>query len=315
MNGTPSLPDRDLPPGRHRQLKEHLMHEIHKNPEPRGTSADRKKWLLPAIGLPAAAGALALALALLISGAPGGTDAPGRGVGTEAGTEGTSPSATAVQLLDRVALAAVAQAPVEIRDDQYIYVSSLVQQHGGQPQDREVWEAVDGSRQGLLRTEGMGDVPLGGSSFNYRYLQTLPTDPEAMLEWLYGQQEEGDEDHDAHQDAYVHIGDLLQESLVPPDVAAALYGAAALIPGVSVIPDAQDAAGRPGIAVSRTDSYNPDRSHELIFDEESLELLGTRNVALTDLDLEDSGPVAAGDVLYSSAVLDRAVVDEVGARP
>ncbi|MFI7272774.1 CU044_5270 family protein [Streptomyces sp. NPDC049879] len=312
MNDTPSLPERDLPPGRHRQLKEHLMQEIHQRPEPDGAPGGRRKWLLPAIGLPAAAGALALAL--VAGGAPGGADAPGGTAGTPTATGDAPPAATAVQLLDQVALAAAAAAPVEIRDDQYVYVRSLEGQGGGQPQEREVWTAVDGSRDGLLRQEGAADVPLSGGSGDYRFLQTLPTGPEAMLEWLYGQREEGDEDHDADQDAYVLLGDLLRESLVPPDVAAALYGAAALIPGVSVVPDARDAAGRHGIAVSRTDSYNPGRSAELIFDEESLELLGTREVALTDLDFEE-GPVAAGDVLGSTAVLDRAVVDEAGTRP
>jgi hypothetical protein len=308
MNDTPSLPERDLPSGRHRQLKEHLMHEIRQTPGPAAAPAGRRRWLLPAIGVPAAAGTLAFAL--FAGGAFGGTDAPRPGGGTE-----TVAGTTAVELLDQAAFAAAAEAPVEIRDDQFVYAGSVVRYDGGQPQDREIWTSVDGSREGLLREEGAEDVPLdSGSATSYRLLQSLPTDPEAMLGWLYDQGEEGDAERDADQDAFVLVGDLLQESLVPPDVAAALYGAAALIPGVTVVPDAQDAAGRPGIAVSREDAYNPGQGHELILDEESFELLGTRSVALTDLALEE-GPVEAGDVLFSSAVLERAVVDEAGARP
>ncbi len=288
------------------------MHEIRQHPEPGGAASGRRKWLLPAVGVPALAGALAFAL--FSGGAVGGTDAPERGVRTEAAPGGASSVVSAVQLLDQAALVAAAEAPVEIRDDQYVYVSSLTQQLGELTRDREVWKAVDGNRVGLLRREGEEDVPLDESDLTYRRLQTLPTDAEAMLEWLYGQQEHMDEERDTHQDAYVLVADLLLESLVPPDVAAALYGAAALIPGVTVVPDAQDLAGRQGIAVSRVSSYNPDRSEELIFDEESFELLGERSVALTDLDFED-GSVAEGEALHASAVLERAVVDEAGTRP
>lgn len=51
------------------------------------------------------------------------------------------------------------------------------------------------------------------------------------------------------QEAFITIGDLLRNTIAPPRVAAALYRAAALIPGVTLIPDATDAIGRPGVAV------------------------------------------------------------------
>ncbi len=51
-------------------------------------------------------------------------------------------------------------------------------------------------------------------------------------------------------EAFTTIGDLLGESIAPPEVSAALYRAAALIPGVTVVPDAVDAAGRHGVAVA-----------------------------------------------------------------
>ncbi|WP_062212970.1 CU044_5270 family protein [Streptomyces sp. NBRC 109706] len=326
MNDNASLPERDLPPGRHRQLKEHLMREIRQTPESDGVRAGRRKWLLPAVGVPVAAGGLALAL--LVGGLPGGSDDPERGRETEAGrtagSEGTD--RTAVQLLTQVADRAAAEAPGDIRDDQYVYVSGVELYLGDESREREIWKAVDGAAEGLLRLSGdEEDIPLepdpmpapgsDGTSSCYRFLETLPTDPEAMLAWLYARQEEGDADHDADQDAFVLIGDLVREALVPPEVAAALYGAAALIPGVTLVPDAVDATGRPGVAVARTDAYNPDTSEELIFDEESLELLGTRTVALTDIDYEDLPPIGAGEVTYASAVLDRAVVDEAGTHP
>ncbi|WP_226961334.1 MULTISPECIES: CU044_5270 family protein [Streptomyces] len=322
----PSLPERDLPPGRHQQLKEHLMREIRQTPEPGGFRAGGRRWLLPAVGLPAVAGTLALVV--LVGGSPGTSDDPERGTETEAGpTAGTGETpGTAVQLLDQAAARAAAEAPADIRDDQYVYVSSVVSYPGEAPQEREVWHAVDGSREGLLRLGGEPeDIPLEpdpvpapgseGTSSCYRFLETLPTDPEAMLAWLYAQQEAGDEDHDADQDAFVLIGDLVGESMVPPDVAAALYGAAALIPGVTLVPDAVDATGRPGVGVGRVDAYNPDQSEELVFDAESFELLGRRTVAVRDIVYEDAAPIRAGETTYATAVIDRSVVDEAGARP
>ncbi|RMI39666.1 CU044_5270 family protein [Streptomyces triticirhizae] len=324
MKDMQSLSERDLPPGRHQQLKEHLMREIHQAPEPGGSRSNGRRWLLPAVGLPAVAGALALVV--LVGGAPGASDDPERGTETEAGPAAGETPATAVQLLDQVATQAAAEAPAEIRDDQYVYVSSVVQYLDEALQEREVWAAVDGTRDGLLRQGGEAeDIPLEpdpvpapgseGMSSCYRFLETLPTDPEAMLAWLYAQQEPGDEDHDADQDAFVLIGDLVGDSMVPPEVAAALYGAAALIPGVTLVPDAVDATGRPGVGVGRVDAYNPDQSEELVFDQESFELLGRRTVAVRDIAWEDAAPIRAGETTYATAVIDRSVVDEAGARP
>jgi hypothetical protein len=73
----------------------------------------------------------------------------------------------------------------------------------------------------------------------YRFLQALPTDPHALLRLI--QQTNG------RQGLYWEfftIGTLLYNA-PPPPVTAALYRAAALIPGVTVVPDATDTIGRP----------------------------------------------------------------------
>jgi hypothetical protein len=46
------------------------------------------------------------------------------------------------------------------------------------------------------------------------------------------------------EEAFTTIGDLLREAIAPPRVSAALYGTAALIPGVVVVPNATTTPGR-----------------------------------------------------------------------
>src|SRR5262249_1566596 len=122
--------------------------------------------------------------------------------------------------------------------------------------NRQIWTSVsDLCRPGLLKENGETDVlrdtvsscPDKGSLNDptYRFLQSLPTDPHALLKVIYEAEEGHGQTPD--QEAFTTIGDLLRESIAPPDVSAALYRAAALIPGVTVVQGARDAIGRPGV--------------------------------------------------------------------
>lgn len=336
----PSLPEADLPPERHRQLREHLTAEVRRAATPSSSPRTGSWSLRPKFAGPAVAGALGLAVltgVTVLGGAEPGTPIGPDGRATYAFAPNVNGDTTdgAVELLERVAFSTKrSSAPEDIRDNQYVYLRSTVANATvgegedankplGPPRQREVWLSVDGTRTGLLREpdaqHGEEEIPLErpalpgepgyDSSTHYRHLQTLPTDPEAMLRWLY---QVGDKaaDRDRDQDAFVLVGDLLQESLVPPEVGAALYGAVARIPGVHLVPDAVNAAGRHGVAVVRSDAYNPAIRDELIFDEKSLELIGTRSVATRDADGAD-----LGEVLFTSAIQERAVVDRPGQRP
>ncbi|MEU8626739.1 CU044_5270 family protein [Streptomyces sp. NPDC048669] len=342
MNDTTSLPEKDLPPGRHRHLKEHLMREIRQTPtgDEDQRAARRRKWLRPAVAGPALAGALTLAViaGIAVTGSDG-TAAPvgkdGRATYAFAPKVNGDTTGGAAELLDRIAtVAAHSPAGDTVRDDQFVYIRSrvaaatvgegvetkLAALHG-----REVWLSVDGTRPGLLREPGGGldneeleHDPAPGrpgyeESTNYRHLQTLPTTTDAMLKWLRSQPDSGGsggEGRNSDQDAFVRVGDLLNESLMPPDVGAALFRAAARIRGVVVVPDAVNAAGRHGVAVTRYDAYNDGVRDELIFDRKTLELIGSRSVATKATD-----SIEAGQVMFTSAVLDRAVVDAKGRRP
>ncbi|MBA0052036.1 hypothetical protein E0L36_14350 [Streptomyces sp. AJS327] len=231
-------------------------------------------------------------------------------------------SEEAVALLEDAALAAEGKRePDGVRDEQFVYVRSRVGYLQGRPDgpprlepvhQREAWLSVDGSRWGLLRERNdtgtmrlEPDTPGVEGNTNYRHLQTLPTDPARMLRWLHRVAEGGESDE---QNAFVLVGDLARESLLPPDTAAALFRAAARISGVTVVSDAVDAAGRRGVAVARE---NDGERVELIFHPKTKTFLGERSVATEDL---SHGP-REGAVTGRSAVLERAVVDRPGQRP
>ncbi|MFC5215684.1 CU044_5270 family protein [Streptomyces coerulescens] len=307
------LPEHDLPPGRHRLLKEHLMTEIRREDRP---ATPRARWLRPALA--AAAVATAVAVTFVVLPSSGGGASAQRPPGT----------ATAA-LLEDIALAAedAGGGYGEIRDDQFVYIDSKVSyasfEEGKkteiQPLHRsEQWTSVDGTREGLIREEGRGRwtteaEPAPGKpgydvSTNYRHLSTLPTDPDEMYEWL---REVGPENSGqvTDQAMFVLVGDLIRDAIVPPEQAAALYRAVARIPGVKVVQDVVDAAGRQGVAITRDDPDNPTRD-EWIFDAKTHEFLGERSVAT-----EDFSDIKRGQVIGNTAILDRAVVDRAAQRP
>ncbi|WP_344599659.1 CU044_5270 family protein [Streptomyces glaucus] len=313
----PELPERDLPPGRHRLLKEHLMTEIRRTgQEP---ARRRNPWLRPALAAAAVATAAAVTVVVL--------PAPSDGTGVRA-TVPAREGATAAFLED-IALAAedAGGAYDEIRDDQFVYVDSKVShtvyEEGRkariQPLHRsEHWTSVDGTGKGLVREEGRGQwstapEPAPGepgyeTATSYRHLSTLPADPDGMYDWLRRTAPEHS-GQETHQAMFVLAGDLIRDAIVPPEQSAALYRAVARIPGVTVVKDAVDAAGRRGVAVARQDPDNPLRD-EWIFDARTHEFLGERTVAT-----EDHAGLRKGAVTSNTAVLRRAVVDEPGERP
>ncbi|WP_411109805.1 CU044_5270 family protein [Streptomyces sp. c-19] len=334
--------ERDLPGRRHQILKDHLLRESRRaGGEGAGLRAlPRRRLVLAAV--PLAAGAVAAvtvatgglldrpsrAVASPTAAAPDAV-ASGRAGGGTASTPATV-------LLDRIATVAASRPAPVVRDGQYVYVVSTVAYSSQSdtdpvmrleaPHRREIWHSVDGGRPGLLRVKGQDvelvtlpeDLPPQGrsggknhrpenasptlNSPTYRYLESLPTDPEALLERIY--RETAGSGPGPDEQAFVTIGDLLREQLAPPEVSAALYRAAARIPGVTVVDDSVDAAGRHGVAVART--HAGERT-EWIFDKNTLEFLGERGVMV-----EDTAWAKAGQITATTAVLNRGISDKAG---
>ncbi|CAL9563129.1 hypothetical protein SUDANB58_04683 [Streptomyces sp. enrichment culture] len=332
----PPPPVPDLAPDRELLLKERLLREAALTEPSAGRTARAAhprrlvRVLAPALACAVAVGGIVVVNL---------QDTAGRGT---AGVRGTAAPDVpeAARLLDRIALAAAAQERPAVRADQFVYVESRVayagQNAAGGPVSlvpvhrRQVWLSADGSRPGLLREEGRPDSRLDaeapvhtldgpgatprpgtlhddGPSIGdptHAYVASLPTDPDVLLELIRKETGEG---RDPDQQAFTAIGGLLAETWAPPRVSAALYRAAAKIPGVTVVRAARDAAGREGVAVARTAHG---RQTQWIFDRNTYAFLGERTVLIES---GDAGP--AGTLLGTSAVLTKAAVDRAGEVP
>ncbi|MFD4661606.1 CU044_5270 family protein [Kitasatospora sp. NPDC058444] len=297
---TPTGPG--LSADRRRQLRGHLMSEF-----ARGPVAAPRRIRLGWAALPALASGLALTVVLAAG-------------PTEPAPEPVGPVAAVV--LDRAAKAAEQQPATAARGDQFVYVKILdnwAKAAGEAPRTREDWNSVDGGRRGLLLLDGhlpnpggsdehgeAEPVPFAGIG-SYAYVAALPTDPDALLDRIHADTAGLGPGPD--EEAFRTVGDLLRQQIAPPAVSAALYRAAAKIPGVTVIDSVTDAAGRAGVAVARRDGGGKVES-QWIFDRADYTFLGERTVAVTD-----GATFKKGDITGQMAVLARAIVDEPGTRP
>jgi hypothetical protein len=219
----------------------------------------------------------------------------------------------------------------------------------GEPVLSDEWRSVDGTHDGLSRSRPYNSAnaqwetqaipgcrngrktPVRGSLdpeslFPPGYteactpepaqLSNLPTDPDAMGEYLYRPPTQDYEaELSADQLAFSRLGAVIFGSVNSPAVLTALYRAAERIPGVTVAADAVDVTGRHGIALVRT----ADRQRtELIFDPKTYAYLGDNSVVADSHTGEGPNFVfsyQAGDVIARSAITRMAVVDRVGQLP
>jgi len=294
----------------------------------------RARWVW---GL-APAGALAAALAVAV--AAGGISHPANPPKQNAAPP---PRSTAPEIptdaagVLRLAAEEVRTEPaLPARPGQFVYVESLeandnVENLETKPTwtppkeiNRKVWLSVDGTKAGLLREtnietgERYEDVPLNviaprgknepqpasSSSGTPAYVTNLPTDAKAMRAWLYGDAGKSENSPDAT--AWTKIGDTLREQYIPPDAEAAMFEAAATIPGTTLVKQA-DLAGRKGVAVSRVDHQV---RFDYIFDAKTYDFLGERVVVVGNLP-----PYPKGAVSRWTARLRVAIVDKAGQLP
>ncbi|MGW4995899.1 CU044_5270 family protein [Streptomyces mirabilis] len=332
----PAPGDPHLSLDRHLLLEEHLMNEIRSTatvpaPAPVPAPSRRPARRLLLIGVPVTAAALAGAFAfagLTNSGGGGTTAATPPPVAAPVVRVEPGSTARLASTVEHIAAAATAGKTLEPGPGQYIYIKSEVSYLSVSHTDaddskamvqplhiREVWNSPDG-KQGWLDEPGY--QPKGGitldtdaesslSGASYDYLKTLPTDPDALLEKIYKETE--GQGNSPDQEAFATVGDLLDEELVPAKLSAALYRAAAKIPGVMVVKHAKDAAGREGIALAHVDQKGGDRT-EWIFDPKTYAYLGSRAVQVRQAD-----GIRPGTVINRTAVLERTVVDAQEQRP
>ncbi|MGW2616679.1 CU044_5270 family protein [Streptomyces sp. NPDC001500] len=327
--------ERDLPTGRHQFHKEQMMAQIHEDlrtdrtparpalARPRRNPFLRRAILLP-VGAFALAGAVVAGVALSGGSGEGGRTAVATGPALTTQV-GAVDAKGAPRLLDRISLVAADTSGPAVQDGQFVYIASKVAgTHvrtvddkstivSRELHDRRTWMSADGKDGWLIEAgetseDGMtlaGNTPVSGA---YDALVGLPTDPDALLRHIYRESDAvRDPEVPRDQAAFVAIGDLLTGSYPPAALSAALYKAAAKIPGVVAVDDAVDAVGRHGVAIARQNDTDGERT-EWIFDRKTLKFLGERNVVV---EKRADSPFKIGTVLFTSAITQRAVVDAI----
>jgi hypothetical protein len=227
---------------------------------------------------------------------------PADQVGVGAGVAHADP----VKVLTEAANTALKEPAKPPRPDQFLYVKTESPDH----HVREVWFSVDGTRDSLIGDTKVGGcrngkAPMYGTNDPRRegeledcaprpvYRTDLPTTAEAMLAYLYAK--EADRDGRA---TYIgkDVYGLAYERVLRPASYAALFEAAARVPGLTALDHVTDGAGRPGVGIRFPVSPGSDPKAKpivLVFDATTYQFLGT-----TD-----------------SAVTVKTYVDEVGQRP
>ncbi|MEV4518377.1 CU044_5270 family protein [Dactylosporangium sp. NPDC049525] len=288
----------------------------------------------------AVAGGLAAAVAAAVTVATlavpsGGTAPDGRGPIAASGTGAPTGGESGAGVL-RLAARAVTAAPgLDPRPDQFVYTESVTVQRidagpvaSGAPDPGEVvvtpplgpprtlrqqeWRSADGTREGLVRTAGAPDVQLPGCVAGVEtiggqpcrpdpgHIRDLPADPAGILALLRARYTDVGE--------FPAAGELLAHGYLPPATRAALFEALATLDGVEVLDDLTDAAGRHGVAVTRTSGGF---RGALIFDPSGYALLGFRS----DVVAGNAWNWPAGVTWYTTALLRTAVVDRPGELP
>lgn len=226
------------------------------------------------------------------------------GVGVGVGVANADP----VRVLSEAAAAALKMPAMPPRPDQFLYVKTYqADQHV-----REVWLSVDGTRDGLIegtktsgclnghsRIYGANNPKLEGTidpnpcTPTPVYRTDLPTTADAMFAYLT-------KNHSGEKGDVNALGKdvwaLADETVLPPASYAALFQAAAKVPGLKAIDHVTDAAGRPGVGITWPNppgSLPEARPMVLVFDATTFTFLGTN----------------------AGAVTEKAYVDQVGQRP
>ncbi|MEU7827802.1 CU044_5270 family protein [Nonomuraea sp. NPDC049129] len=284
-----------------------------------------RRFRLPrAGGRVLAAGALAVAITAVASvvGNPEG-DAPRPMVPGLA-----LPAANAQVLLHKAAAVARDRPFTAPRPKQWIYMETRYQgvpkATSGEVQTAETplesrvdraWTRADGKVLAMFEGGKLVRSSTGGGMppTDFATVAALPTDPDALLTWLYGNvgvRQKRD------VTAYLILGSLLNNNLVPPAQEAAVYQAMAKIPGVTVNPDAVDVAGRPALAVGCVEDGWV--GHEILLDRTTYTYLGERAVAIADYVSPNPDIVFSikkGTIMSRSVRLAIGITDKPGVRP
>jgi hypothetical protein len=325
------LPERDLPSDRRQQIQELLMNQIHHAaPAPR---RGRRLVLATAAGAALVAGAVAAVAVVAPANLGANPDPRSSSVGSSNIGSSNVELTRVARTIELAAAYAAAQPFTPPRPDQWIYIQtrnlvpSAIAADKGQNSDStlRLWMRADGTKMAGYNPE-TGLLNVWDQDNDYPALSTLPTDPAALLALLRAQLgviPSGDpmpprpalpaNEEEWSVALFGRIAHILDGNLLPPDVTAALWRAAALIPGVTEASETVD--GRTLTAVGRIQEGW--RFEQLLLDPDTHEYVGYRSVAVQDhtYTTGPNGPVTerAGQVQWAATRLAAAIVDAPGA--
>jgi RNA polymerase sigma-70 factor (ECF subfamily) len=154
-----------------------------------------------------------------------------------------------------------------------------------------IWRAPGGAFGGNEPTVIIG-TPL-------KEADSLPRDPQALLDIIYERTNGAGKSRESA--AFVTIADGLRTGVVPADLRAALYKAAALIPGVTIGDRQATVDGRTGIAIGIPSPDGVAR-HDIIIDPTSGLVIGEQDVLLKDYPGSPAGTVSTWTSVKTSVV-------------
>lgn len=169
------------------------------------------------------------------------------------------------------------------------------------PGQRRAWKTAGSPR---LNSGQVEDFAISGQPF----LDTsdLPTQPKALRKLIERRKIPLVKGPPGEAETFALIGDMLRNAYLPSAFRAALYRVVAELPNVGLRGEVKDPVGRTGIGVAFTKGSS---THELIFDPRTSALLGEREVTARRMP-ELQAP--AGTETGSTAYLESKVVDSLG---
>ncbi|SBT49804.1 CU044_5270 family protein [Micromonospora narathiwatensis] len=194
-----------------------------------------------------------------------------------------------------------------------------IAEHKGQARSEtsQSWVRADGRQQAWMsdgKLEITEEAPEARQSMppqDYAAVAALPTDPQALLDWLRAHvpSSRGDK---AQRDveSYGALESMLRDNVLSPRVKATALRALALIPGVTQSTEPVDFNGRPAIAVGMVqDGW---RREDILFDPTTHEYLGGRTLVVKDQTLPEGISLTKGDVEVELIRITGKIVDAPG---
>jgi hypothetical protein len=272
-----------------------------------------------ATGVIAVVGAAAVAAGVVPARSGGGTPTPTPSVRL----------ASATQVLDRAARAAQARPEVWPNPRQWLYSKMLEvgigAEHGMRPVTSESWMRIDGRQEAgfrdgklVIETKTPGTRAGGIRAVDDRFASADPAELRVMIYKMVDVTPRRDWQSDRDGEAYFSIAQTLWSTPVglSSQTQAALFRVLATIPGVRIVPNVKDGAGRPAIAI--THGFG----EQFLLDPVTYQVIGRRTVfnghnapisktAGVDPRYNNIRP---GTVTYSLTRLTAKVVDRPGQR-